>query len=108
MLCTFPINYKVYIIPFQPRFHQQIGVNNQPPTTVSGADLAALERAVTMVSNSSAIRIAWEHLCKKFSLMYAKRAFVHHYVGEGLEEGEFKNAIYNIKALARDYKEMET
>lgn len=61
-----------------------------------------------MVSNTSAIRGAWERLCKKFHLMYAKRAFVHHYVGEGLEEGEFKNAQLNIKALARDYKEMES
>jgi tubulin alpha len=60
-----------------------------------------------MVSNSSAVRTAWERLCKKFSLMYAKRAFVHHYVGEGLEEGEFKNALQNIKALSNDYKEME-
>ncbi|XP_045769701.1 tubulin alpha chain-like isoform X2 [Maniola jurtina] len=86
----------------------KIGVNYQPPSTVPGGDLAALQRAVVMVSNSSAIRIAWERLCKKFSLMYAKRAFVHHFVGEGLEEGEFKNALYNIKALSNDYREMET
>lgn len=85
----------------------QIGSNYQPPVTVPGGDLAALMRAVVMVSNSSAIRVAWERLCKKFSLMYAKRAFVHHYVGEGLEEGEFNNALLNIKALAKDYKEME-
>lgn len=61
-----------------------------------------------MVSNSSAVRTAWERLCKKFFLMYSKRAFVHHYVGAGLEEGEFKNAYFNIKALSNDYKEMET
>ncbi|XP_035450180.1 tubulin alpha chain isoform X2 [Spodoptera frugiperda] len=85
----------------------KIGINYQPPMTVPGGDLAALMRAVVMVSNSSSIRVAWERLCKKFSLMYAKRAFVHHYVGEGLEEGEFKNALMNIKALAKDYKEME-
>ncbi|CAH0682923.1 unnamed protein product [Spodoptera exigua] len=85
----------------------KIGVNYQPPMTVPGGDLSALMRAVVMVSNSSAIREAWERLCKKFSLMYAKRAFVHHYVGEGLEEGEFGSALSNIKALARDYKEME-
>lgn len=60
-----------------------------------------------MVSNSSAIRVAWERICKKFSLMYAKRAFVHHFVGEGLEEGEFKTALMNIKALSNDYREME-
>lgn len=60
-----------------------------------------------MVSNTSAIRGAWERLCRKFSLMYSKRAFVHHYVGEGMEEGEFKSALQNIKALSNDYMEME-
>lgn len=78
-----------------------------PPITVPGGDLAALQRAVVMVSNTSAIRPAWDRLAKKFSLMYAKRAFVHHYVGEGLEEGEFSNALQNIKALSNDYKEVE-
>lgn len=72
-----------------------------------GGDLAALQRAVVMVSNNSSVRIAWERICKKFHVMYAKRAFVHHFVGEGLEEGEFKTAISNIKALSNDYKEME-
>ncbi|XP_053604884.1 tubulin alpha chain-like [Plodia interpunctella] len=85
----------------------KIGVNNQPPLTVPGGDLAALERACVMVSNNSAIRIAWERISRKFSLMYAKRAFVHHYVGEGMEEGEFKNALQNVKALSNDYLEMD-
>ncbi|RVE49223.1 hypothetical protein evm_006115 [Chilo suppressalis] len=85
----------------------KIGVNYQPPLTVPGGDLAALQRAVVMVSNSSAISTAWERLCKKFSLMYSKRAFVHHYVSAGLEEGEFKNSLSNIRALINDYKEIE-
>ncbi|XP_021205243.1 tubulin alpha chain [Bombyx mori] len=85
----------------------KIGLNYQPPTTVPGGDLAAMQRAAVMVSNSSAIRVAWERICKKFSVMFAKRAFVHHYIGEGLEEGEFSNALQNIKALSNDYKEIE-
>ena len=50
---------------------------------VVGGDLAKLNRAVCMISNTTAIADAWSKLNHKFDLMYAKRAFVHWYVGEG-------------------------
>jgi tubulin alpha len=36
-----------------------------------------------MLSNTTAIAEAWTRLDRKFDLMFAKRAFVHWYVGEG-------------------------
>ncbi|KAB1257344.1 Tubulin alpha-1A chain [Camelus dromedarius] len=71
----------------------KVVINYQPPTTVLGGYLAKVQQAVCMLSNITAITEDWDGMEHKSDLMCVKLAFVHRYVGEGIQEGEFSEAM---------------
>merc|ERR550517_2103267 len=68
----------------------KIGLNDTPPAEVSGDPMMKMDNTCVMIGTNIAVsRVFNDRLCKKYDMMYSQRAYVHWYVGEGMEEGEF-------------------
>lgn len=86
----------------------KVGINRRPPVaaTCENDELVGGDRAVCMMSNTTAIAAVWTKLCRKFDLMFRKRAFVHWYESEGMEKEEFVEAREDLEVLRNDYRQL--
>jgi len=87
----------------------KVGLNSIPCKDLKDDVLKYSTRTCAMIGNNVAVnRVFQERLSKKYDMMYSQRAYVHWYVGEGMEEGEFSEAREDLGFLEKDYLDVIT
>jgi len=66
-----------------------------------------LKMAVTFVGNSTAIQELFKRVNDQFTAMFKRKAFLHWYTGEGMDEMEFTEAESNMHDLISEYQQYQ-
>lgn len=61
----------------------------------------------TFIGNTTAIQELFKRVGEQFSAMFRRKAFVHWYTGEGMEEMEFTEAESNMNDLISEYQQYQ-
>ena len=63
--------------------------------------------AVTFIGNSTAIQEIFKRVSDQFTAMFRRKAFLHWYTGEGMDEMEFTEAESNMQDLVAEYQQYQ-
>jgi len=63
--------------------------------------------AATFIGNSTSIQDMFKRVSEQFTLMFRRKAFLHWYTGEGMDEMEFTEAESNVNDLVAEYQQYQ-
>jgi len=65
------------------------------------------QQSCTFVANTTALKGIFQRLATQFGSMYKRKAFLHWYKGEGMDEMEFQEADKNVRDLITEYQDKQ-
>jgi len=61
----------------------------------------------TFIGNTTAIQEIFKRISDQFHAMFRRKAFLHWYTGEGMDEMEFTEAESNMNDLISEYQQYQ-
>ena len=82
-------------------------IPNNVKASVCDISPTGLKMAATFVGNSTAVQEMFARVGDRFEAMFRRKAFLHWYTGEGMDEMEFTEAHSNINDLVSEYQQYQ-
>merc|ERR1712131_81487 len=83
-------------------------IPNNMKTSVVVVPPKDAKQSCTFVANTTALKGIFQRLATQFGSMYKRKAFLHWYKGEGMDEMEFQEADKNVRDLITEYQDKES
>lgn len=82
-------------------------IPNNVKTAVCDIPPRGLCMSATFIGNTTAIQEIFKRIGEQFSAMFRRKAFLHWYIGEGMDEAEFSEAESNMADLIAEYQQYQ-
>lgn len=82
-------------------------VPNNVKTAVCDIPPRGLKMSATFIGNSTSIQVMFKRIGHRFSVMFRRKAFLHWYTSEGMDEMEFTEAESNMDDLITEYQQYQ-
>merc|ERR1712110_974628 len=82
-------------------------IPNNQKTSIVERSPTDYKSSCTFVANTTALKGIFQRLATQFGAMYKRKAFLHWYKGEGMDEMEFQEADKNVRDLITEYQDKQ-